>query len=543
MHLAGLLEKDKSTERGYRRNHTSSLRTGSWSISDESESLKASELRSQGTLTLEAGNNVATQGASGSDVKGNLAVNARDRLTQQGAQHSVGGVYQVNAAGVDHLAAADTSSSTTSKSDVGVNIGTNVDYSAVTRPVERAVGKATRLDANGTIKDIRSIGTPNVGLDADAQGGSSEKRSSSSQAVVSTVKAGSIDINARGEVRDQGTRYQASKGPVTLTADIHHSGAATNLQEEQNRDTRGSAGVRVYTSTGRDLTVDARGEGGTQRSNSSASQAVTGSIDAANGINVNVKQDAVYQGTAINGGSGKTTVDAGGDIRFHQASDKRSEGHNGFNVKASAKGGFTADSKNFGAGFGGGTHNGESSDSIAQVGKVSGQQGVERNPGRDLTFKGTDVKGQGDVTLSAGNKVALQAAESPQTRKESQLSGNLELGAGSSDSQEKTGGSLSAGGAFDIARVNESATERQGVNLASDGKVTLSADSKGETDALHLQGGSRPLCQQNASEKYFKHMDSPRMLQSTYRLGDGHTVVINRIYRNSIHIVRGYSWS
>ncbi|EBE8761537.1 filamentous hemagglutinin N-terminal domain-containing protein [Salmonella enterica] len=253
---------------------------------------------------------------SGSDVKGNLIVNARDRLTQQGAQHSVGGVYQENAAGVDHLAAVDTSSSTTSKSDVGVNIGTNVDYSAVTRPVERAVGKATRLDANGAIKDIRSIGTPNVGLDAGAQGGSSEKHSSSSQAVVSTVKAGSI----------------------------------------------------------------------------------------------------------------------------------------------------------------------------AQVGNVSGHQGVELNAGRDLMLKGTDVKSQSDVTLSAGNKVALKAAESHQTRKESQLSGNLDLGAGSSDSQEKTGGSLSAGGAFDIARVNESATELQGVNLTSDGKVTLSAGGKGETDALHLQG-------------------------------------------------------
>lgn len=112
--------------------------------------------------------------------------------------------------------------------------------------------------------------------------------------------------------------------------------------------------------------MDAKGEGGTQRSNSSASQAVTGSIDAASGINVNVKQDAVYQGTALNGGSGKTTVNAGGDIRFDQASDKQSENHSGFNVKASAKGGFTADSKNFGAGFGGGTRSGENSGSTAQ---------------------------------------------------------------------------------------------------------------------------------------------------------------------------------
>ncbi|HAV2277701.1 TPA: filamentous hemagglutinin N-terminal domain-containing protein [Serratia marcescens] len=423
---------------------------------------------------------------SGSDVKGNLTINARDKLIQQGAQHRVGGAYQENAAGVDHLATADTASTTTTKTDVGVNIGANVDYSAVTRPVERAVGKAAKLDATGVINDIGGIGAPNVGLDIGAQGGSSEKHSSSSQAVVSSVKAGSIDINAKGEVRDQGTQYQASKGAVNLTADSHRSEAAANRQDEQSRDTRGSAGVRVYTTTGSDLTVDAKGEGSTQRSNSSASQAVAGSIDAANGINVNVKKDAVYQGTALNGGSGKTAVNAGGDIRFDQASDKQSENHSGFNVKASAKGGFTADSKNFGAGFGGGTNNGESSSSTAQVGNVSGQ-GVELKAGRDLTLQGTNVKSQGDVSLNAGNKVALQAAESTQTRKESKLSGNIDLGAGSSDSKEKTGGSLSAGGAFDIAKVNETATERQGATIASDGKVTLSANGKGD-DALHLQG-------------------------------------------------------
>ncbi|MGP0872052.1 hemagglutinin repeat-containing protein [Serratia sp. CY81684] len=423
---------------------------------------------------------------SGSDVKGNLTINARDKLIQQGAQHRVGGAYQENAAGVDHLATADTASTTTTKTDVGVNIGANVDYSAVTRPVERAVGKAAKLDATGVINDIGGIGAPNVGLDIGAQGGSSEKHSSSSQAVVSSVKAGSIDINAKGEVRDQGTQYQASKGAVNLTADSHRSEAAANRQDEQSRDTRGSAGVRVYTTTGSDLTVDAKGEGGTQRSNSSASQAVAGSIDAANGINVNVKKDAVYQGTALNGGSGKTAVNAGGDIRFDQASDKQSENHSGFNVKASAKGGFTADSKNFGAGFGGGTNNGESSSSTAQVGNVNGQ-GVELKAGRDLTLQGTNVKSQGDVSLNAGNKVALQAAETTQTRKESKLSGNIDLGAGSSDSKEKTGGSLSAGGAFDIAKVNETATEHQGATIASDGKVTLSANGKGD-DALHLQG-------------------------------------------------------
>ncbi|ENL4829741.1 hemagglutinin repeat-containing protein [Salmonella enterica subsp. enterica serovar Teko] len=424
---------------------------------------------------------------SGSNVKGNLTINASDRLTQQGAQHSVDGAYQENAAGIDHLAAADTSVTTTHKTDVGVNISANIDYSAVTRPVERAVGQVAGLDVTGVINDIGGIGSPNAGLDIGVQGGGSEKRSSSSQAVVNSVKAGSIDINAKGDLRDQGTQYQAGKGRVSLTADSHHSEAATHRQEEQIRDTRGSADVRIYTTTGKDLTVDARGEGGTRRSNSSTSLAVISSGNAANGINVNVKKDAVYQGTALNSGNGKTVINAGGDIRLEQASDTQSESHSGFNVKASAKGGVSADSKDFGVGFGGGTSYNEKGGSTAKTGKVSGQQGVELKAGRELTLQGTDVRSRDDITLNAESKVALQAAESRQTHRGSTQSGNLELGAGRSDSQEKAGGSLSAGGAFNIARVNESATSNRGVNIASEGKVTLSAAGKSD-DALYLQG-------------------------------------------------------
>jgi len=424
---------------------------------------------------------------SGSDVKGNLTINARDKLTQQGAQHRVSGSYKENAASVDHLAAADSASTTTSKTDVGVNIGANVDVSAVTRPIERAVGKAAKLDVNGVINDVGGIGAPNLGLDIGAQGGSNEKHSSSSQAVVSSVKAADIEINAGGAVRDRGTQYQAGKGAITLNAGSHHSEAAVNRQEERSTDTRGSAGVRVYTTTGSDLAVDAKGEGGTQRSEKTASQAVTGSLAAGNGISINVAKDATYQGTELDGGKGKTRIDAGGNLRVEQANDTQRENHSGYNVKASAKGGFTADSKSFGAGLGGGTSSGESNGRTAQVSKIGGEQGIALNAGNNLTLQGSEVASQGNITLGAGNQVKLQAAESSQARKGSSLSGNLDLGGGSSDNKEKSGGNLSVGGAFDIARVDESATTRQGGKITGGGAVTISAKGEG-ADALHLQG-------------------------------------------------------
>lgn len=135
--------------------------------------------------------------------------------------------------------------------------------------------------------------------------------------------------------------------------------------------------MRVYTSTGSDLTVDAKGEGGNKHSESSGSQAVTSSITAANGIDIQVKQDAVYQGTSLDAGKGKAQVKAeNGNLRFEQATDRSHESHDDFNVKVSAKGGSTPETKNFGVGLGGGRSVGESDSSKAQVSQIGGQQGV-----------------------------------------------------------------------------------------------------------------------------------------------------------------------
>lgn len=425
---------------------------------------------------------------SGSDIAGNLTINAKDKLTQQGAQHQVGGKYQENANSVAHLAAIDSESSHTRKTDVGVDIGANIDYSAVTRPVERAVGKAAKLDANGVINEIGGIGAPNVGLDISANGGSSEKRSSSSQAVVSTITAGDIEVSASGKLQDSGTKYQATQGSVTLTADSHQSEAAQNSRQESNSETRGGASVRVYTTTGSDLTVDAKGEGGNKRSESGGSQAVTGSITAANGIDIKVKQDAVYQGTSLDAGKGKAQVKAeDGNIRFEQATDRNHESHSGFNVKVSAKGGTSPETKSFGAGLGGGHSKGASDGSSAQVSHLGGKQGVELEAGRGLTLQGSTVTSQGDVSLKAGEKVAIQAAKSHQTRKDDTLSGNIDIGGISTDNDKKSAGVISLGGAFDIAKVDESSTTQQGGKITSGGAVNITAKGNGD-QALHLQG-------------------------------------------------------
>lgn len=425
--------------------------------------------------------------SSSSNVKGDLTINARDKLTQQGAQHSIGGTYKEYATSIDHLTATDTTSSNTVKKVVGVDIGANVDYSPITRPIESAVGKVTKLDLIGALNDISNIDKPNVGFDISAQGGRTEKYSYDSQAVLSSLEASNIDITARDYILDQGTRYHTSNGSVNLTANNHYAENAFNLLEEQTNDTFGSAGGRVYTSTGSDINITLKGEGGTRHSSSSSSYAVAAVFNAADSVNINVKNDAVFNGTVLDGGKGKVNVNAGNDIRIEQGWDKQSENQSSFNAKASIKVGATTDSKNIGASLGGGATSSDSYTNTMQLGKLNALQGVELQAGRDLLLQGTEVTSSGDVNLTAGNRVALQAAESSQLRKDSNQSGKIDLGVGNKNSNQKTGGSASLGGAFDFERVNEFSTERQGASISSEGKVTFLSKGK-DVAALHLQG-------------------------------------------------------
>ncbi|MDN0086487.1 hemagglutinin repeat-containing protein [Yersinia nurmii] len=428
---------------------------------------------------------------SSSNVAGNFTVEAKGDLTNQGTQHKVGGKLTQEAANVNNLAAKNTESSKTETLKIGAEVGANVDYSGITRPVEKAINKVGKLDVLGAASDLGDIGLPNVGIDVGANGSSSDVTKNSAKAVVTSVQAGSITTKTTGAVKDQGTQYEATKGGVTIEAKSHTSEAAANTETVNSRETKGNAGLRVYTSTGSDISADAKGEGGTTRSEKTSSNAVTGKIKAADGISIKVKEDATYQGTALDAGTGKTSVKAGGDIKFDQATDTSSESHKGFNVKLSAKGGTTPESKNFGLGLGGGTDNGSSSASDAKVSQLAGKQGVELDSGRDLTLKGSLIGGKeqptGDVTLKAAGKVDLQAAESTSSKENTKLSGNINVGTSSTDSKTKSGGGFNLGGDVNFDKVDESATIRQGSKIDSKGTLKIESGSD-DKQAIHLQG-------------------------------------------------------
>ncbi|MDC9597593.1 hemagglutinin repeat-containing protein [Xenorhabdus anantnagensis] len=355
--------------------------------------------KSQGRTTAEV---AKTQ------VTGNLELNAMGELKQQGTDHQVQGSYQANAGSIKNVATANTESSSTNQLQVGGEISGTADYSATTRPAEKTAKAAAdkKLDTA-----ITKTGLPNAGIELAMDGKSRYTNNHQSNAVVTTVKAGDIKVTTNGDVYDQGTQYEAKKGGVSLTAGSHTSEAALNRQNTHTSDTTGNASLRVYTTTGADISVSGKGNGSYQETSDNNTSAATSSIKAQNGINVQVTRDARYQGTSMDAGKGSANVDAGGNIQFNQATNRNEKQSNGYNGEISLTVGTNPDGKNFSGSLGGGYNTDNQNKTTAQTSNLTGGQGVNLNAGNNLALQGANVSGkQVDLTAQRG-KIELTSAQ------------------------------------------------------------------------------------------------------------------------------------
>ncbi|MDC9582147.1 hemagglutinin repeat-containing protein [Xenorhabdus sp. PR6a] len=352
--------------------------------------------------------NQTTPEVAKTQVTGNLELNAMGELKQQGTHHQVQGTYQANASSVKNVATANTESSSNRQLQVGGEISGTVDYSATTRPAEKTAKAAAdkKLDTAITKTDL-----PNAGIELAMNGHSRYTNTQQSNAVVTTIKAGDIKVTTNGDIYDQGTQYQANKGGISLTAGSHTSESATNSQNTHTADTTGNANLRVYTKTTADITVSGNGSGSHQETSHNNTNAVTGSINAQNGIQVQVTRDARYQGTSMNAGKGSANVDAGGNIQFNQATDRTEKQSNGYHGEVSLTVGTHPDGKNFSGGLGGGYHTDNQSTTTAQTSNITGGQGANLHAGNNLALQGANVSGkQVDLTAQQG-KIELTSAE------------------------------------------------------------------------------------------------------------------------------------
>ncbi|MCL0910241.1 hemagglutinin repeat-containing protein [Escherichia coli] len=429
--------------------------------------------------TSDSQHNQTRARGSSSEIKGNLIINAQDTLTQQGASHQVGGAYRAQAAKVAQLEAHDRDSSRSQGTRVDAEVGVNVNYSAVLRPLARAAQKAASLDVNGAIDELGKVGKPNLGLDIGANGGTQTESRSESRAKTTHIQAGTIEVTARDTIHDRGTQYRANMGGVTLQADNHRFEAASD--SSQSSAAQGGATLRVYTTTGKDIGVTISGQGENRRREEQRSQAQSGSIQAQSGIDIRLGQTGNYQGTTLDGGQGKTQIHSAGDLHIVQATDSHSTRHQGFDAHARVSGDMNSGS----AALGGGQNNGQQSNSQAHAASIRSAGGVTLESGGMLTLQGAQVDSQGEVTLRAADRLDLRQANAQRQQESCVWSGELSGGGGrSSGDSESWNGSLGAKAGVTMQHEQQSTAQGGQISGAS---VTLSAGSEAR-DALHLQG-------------------------------------------------------
>lgn len=216
------------------------------------------------------------------DSAGKLTIKA-DTLASEGAQVNSAGQLSVTANQVDNRAASDTTRSSHQQSNWSADVGVNVEYKDIARPIAGVVkdvvdGKVTvkdALDGKLPLKDVKDVldgktsltdalgklGTPNLGVDL-AVGHASEQRSEQTgTAVVGQFNGQGVELNVAGAVKDQGTQYNANGGVLSVKAGSLQAEAASNTHSRTEQQVTADVSARVYTKTGEDLNVTANGSG------------------------------------------------------------------------------------------------------------------------------------------------------------------------------------------------------------------------------------------------------------------------------------------
>ena len=313
--------------------------------------------------------------------------------------------------------------------------------------------------------------------------------------MVSQFSGGSVQANVVGNLNDEGSQYQATDGALKITAGSHVATAAANTRSSSEQGLDAKVGGRVYTTTGADVNARGSGTGGSRDVQEASSTAVVGSYAGTQGLSLDAKGDARYEGSHFNGAEAGVNLKAGGELALNQANDTKSQTSNtlrgtglltvGTLPGASGTNGNLAtrlqlDHKRL-----------ATQDSQAHVASIESDGPVQLTSGANLILQGTQIGSStaqtGDISLNAGGKLDLQAATNTHASDGSNLGGGLSLGGTKTSTAESSGSTASLSANFNIGKVVEKDQSVTVGQLHSNGKVSLASGAKA-ADAIHLQG-------------------------------------------------------
>ncbi|WP_174634911.1 hemagglutinin repeat-containing protein [Yersinia thracica] len=422
------------------------------------------------------------------DSAKDIRIYAHGDITQQGAQHVAAGEYWAEGRNITNLASHNSSFGKTAKEDISGGFGFNIDYSGITRPIKKAL--KNDIAKNGVV--IPNLKLPTAGVDITAKGSQTDKSTDSTAAFVTSIRTGGeIKLRANDTFIDEGTQYQSGK-LIKFHAKNYFNKSAINSEKDNERKLSGEGGLRVATSTGKDIKISAKGEGGGYKNGFYTHEALPSVFQSASGVKIDITDSGYFQATQIEGGTGDVVITAGDKLHFDQAAS--SGGKNGQHDygKGGFKLGLKPGSQSLAVEGKGHTEQKNSFYNNAIKSSMTTLANVRLSAGNgDLILTGTKIGNEdklvGNVKLSSGNNIKLLASVSDSATREDKAGGSLVLSVSKANSNDNSTTEGGIGFSAEKKRVKESTLFSEGTTIYSGGNVAISAKSDNK-EAIYAQG-------------------------------------------------------
>ncbi|MFQ3199730.1 MAG: filamentous hemagglutinin [Zhongshania sp.] len=326
---------------------------------------------------------------------GNINSNSEESTTLVGTQFESAGDVNIEAGSLDYQAAQDSTSSTSSSSEVLVD------------------GK------------VAIYGSPGVKLDAEYGGGDSSESTTTARAG-SISAGGNLNIKTKGDATFVGTNLEAGdQASIDAGGDVDFQ-AARNTTSSSSDSTDANVSLSA---TKQDKSMGVGG--GYEQSDGESSTAVVGSIKSGNGgTSIKSGGDSSFEGTQL-ASDGAISVDAGGDVNLMAAKSTSSD----VNAGASGEIGMGAEGSPEGVVDGGFTDVGSTDSTTTSI-----------QSGGDISIKGATINSQeADIQSMTGTETMIGEVVNTEAENSEYATGvEVRLKGGGGDSSKKNGGTDSS---------------------------------------------------------------------------------------------------
>jgi filamentous hemagglutinin len=440
---------------------------------------------------------------------GNMNLNSQGgTISHQGTQIMSQGDFTQQAQTINMTAAQNSFNSASSSSSIGGAAGGGLYYNA---------GTFADLAKGGSVP---SVGMPSVQSSATMYNNNSSSVQSSTQAVTANITArGNVTSRSTGTTTMEGSQIQAGN-VATIDAGKLDFRAAKDTASSTNNSSTLTAGAQAGIDATGKPTGGAEGAYSDSNASGSSSTAVTGSIVSNGGTRIRTTGDATFEGTNLRSG-GSTSIAAGGSVNFNAAQNTSSSSSSS-QAYAGAVGQDTSGTGGNKQGSGSFSNSsGSGNSATAVVGSIASTDGIAISAGKagDVVMQGTNLASdRGNVSVSAGRDVKLEAAVSTSSSDSTGFGGSFSGSAGGKDKKSddgkgghsvdisgsysnqsgnqtiETGGSISGrnitiASGRDMSMQGTQVEARSGVNLNVGGALTMqSAQSTSSSSGLAAGG-------------------------------------------------------